>query len=128
PGPLAAGLHLRPAAEQNHQPLAERLRIVVLAFLETISHSDDDHHRRQPPRNARHRQKTPQLVAVEAADHLAQQLAQVGHCRTTCWPSFRPLSTSVFAPLLMPSLTANFRLPVGSVASGISTVVERSLL
>src|ERR1700674_5505500 len=43
------------------------------------------------------------------------------YCRTTCSPSFNPLSNSVLAPLEMPILTATFFLPSLAWVSGTST-------
>jgi len=42
-------------------------------------------------------------------------------CRTTCWPSFRPLITSVTEPLERPTLMGILRLPSFWLLSGIST-------
>src|SRR6185312_10024958 len=49
------------------------------------------------------------------------------YCSTTWSPSFRPLRSSVLAPLEMPILTAIFFLPSLALVSGISTDAFLSL-
>ena len=78
-GALSARLQFRAAAEQDDDVLAQRLRVVALAFLEAVAHRDDQHDRRDAPGDAGHGEKGAQLVAEQTLDDLPEELGQVGH-------------------------------------------------
>src|SRR6267142_794832 len=122
----AASLHAGAATKNNHDVFAKGFLIFLDAVAETFASRDHDGYRDDAPSDTEHSEKRPALLGPERHQSVTKEIAKrhgrfLGYCRTTFCFSFRPETISVLTPLEMPSFTLIFFLPLGPLASGIST-------
>src|SRR5262249_42862066 len=87
-GPLAAGLHARPAAPDDPDVLAELAEHLVVAAAEALAGRRQDDDRDHAPQDPEHRQEAAQLVRAKILEGLGECFSHEG--RTTLSPAFRP--------------------------------------
>src|SRR4051812_26679259 len=78
----AAGLQAGAAVEDDHYILAQRSRLLLLSFAQTLSGGDHKHNRDNAPGNPKHREEGAQLVGPQGSQHIDKEIA---YCHATGW-------------------------------------------